>query len=120
MPKLYEYVLEIAKDKKYNKMVIRESEIIAENKTQYVYDYQGVFYILDKKEKLYAKFVNNSFFYKVPFYRVCYYTTKLGKQSENVVIKALKKLADETCFINDVVNNIDIKFTLIKSSGGSN
>ena len=110
MSYLYEYILEIAKDPKYNRMVIRKQEIIAENETQWVYKYGDEFYIKKKKDKLFAKFINDLFFYKIPFYRVSYYTTEKGVKAENKVKKALQKLVDETCFITDIVKNTKIEF----------
>lgn len=110
MKYLYEYVLEIAKETKYNVMKIKKQEIVAENETQWVYKYKDKFYIQEKKDKLYAKFINDSFFYKVPFYRVSYYTTEKGIKAENKVKKALHKLVDETCFITDIVKNTKIEF----------
>ena len=107
---LYEYVLEIAKDTKYNKMIIRKQEIIVENETQWVYKFFNKFFIQEKENKLFAKFINDLFFYKMPFYKVSYYTTEKGKRAESIVKKALKKLVDETCFITDIVNNTKIEF----------
>ena len=68
------------------------------------------FLIQEKKNKLNARFINDTFFYKVPFYRVIYYTTEKGIKAENKVKKALQKLVDETCFIVDIVNNTKIEF----------
>lgn len=113
MPKLYEYVLEIAKEPKYNKMVIYEQEIIAENDTQWVYKFKDTYYIQEKKDKLRARFINDNFFYKIPFYSIHYYTTKLSKASESIVKKALKKLVEETCFIKDIVEQTEINFKVV-------
>lgn len=84
--------------------------IIISIKPQWVYKYTDKFYIEEKKNKLCAQFINNSLFYKVPFYRVVYYTTEKGIKAENKVKKALQKLVEETCFIIDIVKNTKIEF----------
>ena len=110
MKKLYEYIVEIAKDPKYTVIEVREQELLLESDTQWVYKFFDKFYVQDKKEALRAKFINADWFYKVPFYRVRFYTTEKGVKAEKKVKKALDKLVKETCFITDIVENTKLEF----------
>lgn len=108
--KLYEYIVEIAKDPKYTVIEVREQELLLENDEQWVYKFFNKFFIQEKKNALIARFVNDSFIYKIPFYRVYYYTTEKGEKAEKKVKKALDKLVKEVCFITDIVENTKLEF----------
>lgn len=108
--KVYLYEIELGKDHKY--CAIKEFDLIAENKNQYVIE-GAEFYIRDKKKVWIHLYTNETYLYSkkdMPFYKVTYFTTEKNERSKKIVINALKKEAAKMCFLNDEINNMEFNF----------
>lgn len=112
--KLYEYHIDFYNNKKVE-ATIREHELIAENETQYVYEFLGKYYIQDKKDydnknNLCGGYYSEGFKYCniPPHFTVWLYTKKLSKANENKVKAKLEELVKEKFgFIESLEINIE-------------
>lgn len=122
MAKIYEYVIKLFSNKKYD-AVIREYELVAESETQYVYKSYGTFEILHKinwngkSNLMKCEFNNGNKFFEIkPHFIATLYTTTLSKDNERKLIKLLEKtVAEDFNFLKN--HNLKIEFKEVKVCG---
>lgn len=114
---LYNYDLEITKDPSHTHFYLNKYEIIAESSTQWVIKIgNDYFSVIDKDRAFYKAFWQKDYIFKYPRYVIHLYTSELPCQKHITRIsRALTSLAEDTCFITDVIASFDLKAHLVKN-----